>query len=150
MGVFAWLCKNVRMDAPVANKPRVLMLDDEKFLLDLYRIVFERSGYEVTTFDLVDKALSALRSGYAPDVILFDITMPEDKSGYEFLETLNAEGLGKGAMKIALTNEGQEGEMQRLGELGADAHLLKAAYIPSQLAAVVTDSLQTWRSRKSA
>jgi CheY-like chemotaxis protein len=127
-------------------KTKVLLLDDERFLLDLYTIVFEKNGYEVTAYNSADDALGAIRTGYDPDIILFDITMPGGKSGYEFLEILGKEGLAKRSMKIALTNEGQDGEKTRLTELGADGHLLKSAYIPSQLANIVTDMLTAKRS----
>lgn len=134
------------MDTPAGQKTKALILDDEKFLLDMYKVVFERSGYDVSTYSSADDALGALRAGYDPDVIIFDITMPQGRSGYEFLELLGQEGLAKGSMKIALTNEGQDGEKQRLAELGADAHLVKAMYIPSQLASIVTGLLEQKRA----
>jgi CheY-like chemotaxis protein len=121
---------------------RVLLLDDEKLLLLLYKTSFEKSGYEVSSFSDVDSALSAVRAGNDPDVILFDITMPDSRSGYEFIETLRNERLSRHSLKIALTNEGQEGEIVRMGELGADAHILKAKYIPSELVHVVNDMLE--------
>jgi CheY-like chemotaxis protein len=136
----------MHMDEAAKPKNKVLLLDDEKFLLYMYQIVFEKNGYEVLTFSSADEALTALRSGYDPDVILFDVTMPQGRSGYEFLEIMGNEKLGKRSMKIALTNEGQEGEIKRLADLGADAHMLKAAYIPSQLATLVTDLLEKKRA----
>lgn len=126
-------------------KIKVLLLDDEHFLLEMYRIVFERDGYEVTVYDSADDALVALRAGYAPDIILFDIVMPNGRGGYEFLEILMQEGLAQRSMKIALTNEGQDGEIQRLGELGANAHMVKAQFIPSQLATIVSDMYAKWK-----
>lgn len=122
-------------------KRKVLMVDDEKFLLAIYKVAFEKNGYEVTTYYNVDDALSILRAGFDPDVILFDVTMPDSRSGYEFIETVQKEGLNKRGLKIALTNEGQDGEKARLAELDASAHLLKAHYIPSELAAKVTEML---------
>ena len=119
------------------------MLDDEKFLLDIYKISFEKSGYEVSTYYDVDTALGALRKGYDPDVILFDITMPDSRSGYEFIETVQKEQLSKRSLKVALTNEGQKGEKTRIAELGADAHLLKSNFIPSELVTTVTEMLET-------
>src|SRR3990167_5056084 len=110
---------------PNDRKARVLLLDDEKFLVEIYKIKFEKSGYEVSTYYDVDDALKALRKGYEPDVILFDVTMPDSRSGYEFIETVQKEKLAKHCLKVALTNEGQDGEIARLVELGADAHLLK-------------------------
>jgi len=130
-------------------KKKALFLDDEKFLLYMYQIVFEKNNYEVKTYDSADDALDAMRAGYDPDVILFDVTMPQGRSGYEFLEILSREELSKGSMKIALTNEGQEGEKARLAELGADAHLVKAAYIPSQLASIVGDLLEKKAQEKA-
>ncbi len=121
---------------------QVLLLDDEKLLLLLYKTSFEKFGYEASTFYDVDSALAALRSGNDPDVILFDITLPDSRSGYEFIETVRKEGLAKRSLKVALTNEGQEGEVSRMGELGADAHLLKAQYIPSELVKVVGEMLE--------
>ena len=117
------------------------MLDDEKFLLDMYKMSFEKHGYEVSTLYDVDDALKALRSGYDPDVILFDITMPSGKSGYEFIETIKKEGLNSHSLKIALTNQGLDGAKERLAELGADAHLLKTKFIPSEIVTTVTEML---------
>jgi CheY-like chemotaxis protein len=129
-----------------ASKIKILILDDERFLLYMYQIVFEKNGYDVSTYTSADDALAMLRTGYDPDVILFDIVMPQGRSGYEFLEILGREGLAKRSMKIALTNAGQDGEIQRLGELGVDAHMVKAMYIPSQLASIVTELLEKKRS----
>ncbi|MBI5456943.1 response regulator [Candidatus Kaiserbacteria bacterium] len=127
------------------RKIKVLMLDDEQFLLFVYKTAFEKKGYEVTAYHDVDNALKALRGGYVPNVILFDITMPDSRSGYEFIETVYAEKLAKHSLKIALTNEGQDGELKRMGELGADAHFLKAKYIPSEIEAAVAEMLKTKR-----
>ncbi|MEY4747228.1 MAG: hypothetical protein RLZZ416_277 [Candidatus Parcubacteria bacterium] len=129
------------------RKPTVLMLDDEKFLLTIYRLKFEKSGYQVSTYYSTDDALQVLRSGFTPDVILFDITMPDSRSGYEFIEAVQAERLAKRSLKLALTNEGQDAEKSRLADLGADAHLLKANYTPSELVAEVTKRMSAKNAR---
>ena len=49
---------------PSDRKTKVLLLDDEKFLVEIYKIKFEKSGYEVSTYYDVDDALKALRKGY--------------------------------------------------------------------------------------
>ena len=123
------------------QKTQVMMLDDERFLLDLYKASFEKHGYEVSTYYNAEDALRVLREGALPDVILFDITMPDSRSGYEFVEVVQREKLAPHALKIALTNEGQDAEMMRLRELGADGHLLKAKYIPSEIVANVAEML---------
>lgn len=118
------------------------MLDDERFLLEIYKVAFEKRGYEVALYSSSWDALNALRAGYDPDVILFDVTMPESDSGFQFIETVNAERLAKRALKIALTNEGREAAHARLLELGADAHLIKAQFIPSEIVAEVNAMLE--------
>jgi len=125
---------------------RVMMLDDEKFLLGIYKVKFEQRGYEVSSFSSAYDALNALRGGYEPDVMLFDITMPDSPSGYEFLETVQAEKLGTKSVKIALTNEGQDAEKTRLMELGADAHLLKASFTPGELVEKVSEIVRANRA----
>ncbi|RJR14071.1 response regulator [Candidatus Parcubacteria bacterium] len=123
------------------QKTKILMIDDERFLLDIYKTYFEKEEYEVTTSYSADTALDFLRAGLVPDVILFDISIPESKSGYEFLEIVQHEHLATRALKIALTNEGQPGEIARTTELGANAHLIKAEFTPSELVATVTQLL---------
>ncbi len=118
---------------------KVLMLDDERFLLDIYRMAFEKHGAEVIVCRDVDAALAVLRGGFTPNVILFDITMPDSKSGFEFIETVRNQHLADTSLKIALTNSGQDGAIARILELGADAHLLKADYLPAQMVATVTE-----------
>lgn len=128
------------------SKLKILLVDDEKFLLEIYSIKFLKSEFDVFACTSVDEALRALHSGYEPDVILFDITMP-DASGYEFLEGLKHIHLPKHCLKIALTNEGEDAEIDRMKELGADAHLLKARYTASELVSEVR-TLLTKKSRR--
>src|ERR1043166_1770905 len=97
-------------------KAKVMMLDDEKFLLDIYKLSFEKQGYEVVAFHDADDALNAMRKGLKPDVRLFDIAMPNSKSGFEFIESVTKEHLAKHALKISLTNAGQDGQKHRLTE----------------------------------
>lgn len=124
------------------RRTKILLLDDEKMLLTLFRVKFEQQGFDVYTCTDADDALKVLRYGYMPDVILFDITMP-GMSGYEFLETVKKEKLGGSpCLMLALTNEGQDGEIKRILELGADGHLMKAAYLPSELVIVVQEMLK--------
>ncbi len=123
------------------TKSKVLLLDDEKFLLDIYSVKFLKSGYDVFACHSVEEAIASIRRGYTPQAILFDITMP-DESGYVFLQRLAAECPHIHCVKIALTNEGQEGEVRRMRELGADLHLLKANYTPSEIVQVVEGELK--------
>ncbi len=124
-----------------ANKRQVLLLDDEKLLVDIYRQKLEHSGYVVTPFYSGDDALAALRNGYRPDAMLFDITMPEGMSGYEFLDRVQTEQLSPHSVKVVLTNEGQDAEIARVVELGAHAHWLKSELLPIEIVRSLTRML---------
>ena len=119
------------------TKTKVLLVDDEKFLLDVYSIKFLKSGFDVFISTSAREGLEAMHKGYIPDAVLFDINMPE-KSGFEFLEELHSFPWHSSCLKIALTNEGQDAGIERIAELGADAFFLKANYTPAQLVDAVT------------
>lgn len=123
-------------------KPKVLLIDDEKFLLELYSIKFLKNGFDVFSCTSAEEGLNILRRGYEPEAILFDITMPET-NGYEFLEGLRDIHFSKKPLTVALTNEGQVGEKQRTAELGVDAHLIKAQFTAGEVVEKVQALLAT-------
>lgn len=124
------------MEPATENKRSVLIVDDDKFLLDMYGMKLQGEGFAVQTALSVDEALKALRGGFRADVILFDLIMPE-RDGFSFLESLSAENLGGGAIRIALTNESDDATRARAMELGAHLVIVKASMIPSEVVATV-------------
>src|SRR3989344_50242 len=77
---------------PESTQHSVLLLDDDKFLLDMYGMKFGREGFVVQTCFSTRDALNVLRQGFVPDVILFDLVMPGE-DGFAFLQTLRKERL---------------------------------------------------------
>ena len=71
---------------------RVYLVDDDRFLLDLYAVKFKNAGHEVSAFSGGEDLLVALRKDGAipPDVILLDLIMP-GMGGFEALETIRKE-----------------------------------------------------------
>lgn len=116
--------------------PTIVLVDDDKFLLDMYAMKFTQSGFVVHASLSVKDALAALRAGFDADAIVFDLTMPEE-DGYALLQTLASEHLGDGAKKIALSNQSTDEERRKAIELGADDFLIKATMIPSEVVAKI-------------
>jgi DNA-binding response OmpR family regulator len=112
----------------------VYLVDDDRFLLDLYAVKFKNAGHEVTLFSGGEELLNALRKDGAavPDLILLDIIMP-GMTGFETLEALRKESLAKGAKVIFLSNQGQDSDREKAKELGADGYIIKASAIPSEV-----------------
>ena len=119
----------------------VMLLDDERLLLDLYVKGFTDSGYGTVAFTSAQAAITALRTGPSPDVILFDIHIPE-MDGFEFIETVQHENLAGGALMLALTNESKEEDTKRVMELGAAGHFVKSQLSPMDVVAAVEGLLK--------
>lgn len=112
----------------------IYLVDDDRFLLDLYAVKFKNAGHEVTVFGGGEELLSALRKDGAmmPDVILLDVIMP-GMNGFETLEALRKENLAKDAKIIFLTNQGQDSDVEKAKELKANGYIIKASAIPSEV-----------------
>jgi DNA-binding response OmpR family regulator len=54
----------------------IYLVDDDRFLLDMYAVKFKAAGHEVLAFQGGAAALEALRKDPAPDALLLDIVMP--------------------------------------------------------------------------
>jgi len=116
----------------IHTPPNILLVDDDKFLLDMYSMKFVKDGFTVQACLSVNAAMDVLHGGFAPDMILFDLTMPE-RDGYAFLQALSDEHLAGDAKKVALTNESTDTERTKARELGADDFYIKATLIPSEV-----------------
>ena len=112
----------------------VYLVDDDRFLLDLYAVKFKNAGHEVTLFGGGEELLSALRKEGAvvPNIIMLDIIMP-GMTGFETLEALRKENLAQGAKVIFLSNQGQTSDIEKAKSLGADGYIIKASAIPSEV-----------------
>ncbi|MDP6387837.1 MAG: response regulator [Candidatus Pacebacteria bacterium] len=120
------------MKQTTGNKKKIFIIDDDNFLLDMYSVKFKEKGFDVNTCLDTKEALNRLREGLDPDIILFDIVMP-DMDGFDFLKVVNEENLVKDCIKIALTNQWQESNIKKARELGTDDYIVKANTIPSEV-----------------
>ncbi|MDP2648292.1 MAG: response regulator [bacterium] len=110
----------------------VMLVDDDKFLLDMYTTKFTQHGYSVQACVSADDALKLLREGMEPDAVLFDLTMPE-RDGLSFLQEIKDSKLASKTLKIALTNQSSEDEKAKVIALGTDSYIVKATMIPSEV-----------------
>lgn len=115
---------------------RVYLVDDDRFLLDLYSVKFRSAGHEVSVFGSGEDLLTALRKDEtaSPDVILLDLIMP-GIGGFEALETIRKENLAKNAKIVILSNQGQDSDIERAKQFSADGYIIKASAIPSEVLA---------------
>ena len=114
------------------KKHMVLLIDDDQFLLNMYSLKFKNSGFEVETINNASLALTKLREGFIPDVILCDLVMPT-MDGLEFIKKFREERLSPTSAIIVLSNQGQSTDIDKAKELGIDGYIVKASTIPSEV-----------------
>lgn len=113
-------------------KPKVLIVDDDKFLLNMYSLKFNKKGFEVNSAVSGEEAINKIKEGYIPDVILLDIVMPV-MDGFEILDSLKKNNLVPKAQIIMLTNQGQLADIEKAKSFGVNGYIIKATTIPSEV-----------------
>lgn len=113
-------------------KKKVLLVDDDRFLLDMYSLKLGKSGYEVKTSDTTDGALKILHDNFDPDIMLVDVVMP-NMDGLEFVTAVRKENLASRAVIIMLTNQSASEDIARSKKLRVDGYIVKATTIPSEV-----------------
>jgi two-component system, sensor histidine kinase len=113
---------------------RIYLVDDDRFLLDLYATKFKNAGHTVSMFGNGEDLITALKKQDAgtPDAVLLDVIMPGG-GGFEALEQMRREDLADKAKIIMLTNQGQESDVETAKKLGVDGYIIKASAIPSEV-----------------
>ena len=123
-----------------ASGPKVLLVEDDHFLLDMYSMKFAQDGFSVEPCQSVAEAVTALKGGLQPSAVLFDIVMPGE-DGFALLRTLKTDQLAKGACLIALTNQSSDADRKQALDLGADQYVVKASMIPSEVVAMTKECI---------
>ncbi|MSU44706.1 response regulator [Candidatus Nomurabacteria bacterium] len=123
------------------RKNKILIVDDDSFLLDMYALKFSQNNFEVYTAVSGAQAINRLQSEFHPDVMLIDIIMPE-MDGFQMLEKINADKLSPDSIKIILSNKSQQSDIDRGKSLGVAGYLIKANSTPTELVNHVINILE--------
>ena len=123
---------------------KVLIVDYDAFLLDMYSIKFKESGFLVEIAKNGEEAIAKAKS-LNPDVILLDIVMPK-MDGFDVLREIKKDNLAPGAVIFILTNLGQKEDVDRGLKLGASDYIVKAHFTPSEVVAKVRNLLGSKQS----
>ena len=114
------------------DKKKILIVDDDRFLLNMYSLKFEKNGFEVKVAQSAEEAINILKEGFGPAVLLMDLIMPV-MDGFEMYEKIKKDNLASGSIAIMLTNQGLVSDINRAKELGVHGYIVKATTIPSEV-----------------
>ena len=111
----------------LATARRILLVDDEAALVDLFSRALSQEGYEVET--ATDGYEAGVKMAvFKPHLLILDLIMPHINS-FELCTRVKAEPLTQGVHIIAMTGYVEGGNMQRALQSGADICLEKPFHI---------------------
>lgn len=96
-------------------KPKILIIDDEKSIRDIFTLLLEEKGYAVEAAE-TGKAGIAQARAFRPDAVLLDMNLP-DLSGMEAIPRIKE--AGPGAEIIIITAFGTIRNAVEATKLGA-------------------------------
>jgi len=110
---------------------KILIVEDEEYLSDMYRTKFVLEGFEVLVAANGEEGFLMAKKE-KPDLIFLDLVMPI-MNGFQALEAIRNDQETKNLLVVILSNLGQQEELKAGIEKGANAFLIKASLTPNDL-----------------
>ena len=141
------------MSMEKTNKVRVLLIEDEKILADMYRDVFQHEGYDFLTSSNIEIGLSLVEFE-RPDVVLLDLIIPKPENtiaeqGYEFLENIKKNDKISTIPVIVFSNIDTIQDRIKCKEMGAAGFLFKRDVTPEEVVNTVAEVVKRSRAAQN-
>ncbi len=111
-------------------KSKVMIIEDNKILSDMYKFKFSLEWYDVLVENESENAIKEFEK-FKPDIIVLDLMMP-NVNGFEILEKIRLE-LKSDCKILILSNLSEQKERDRAMDLWADKFILKSSIAPKDL-----------------
>ena len=115
----------------LSTKKKILIVEDEELLLEMYREVFEKEGFQVSSATTGKEAVRVAEKE-KPDFVLLDILLPEE-NGIYFLEQRKLQPSLAAIPVVAFSNFDESNIKKRAFELGVKDYIIKTNYIPQEV-----------------
>lgn len=113
------------------DKIKVLIVEDDTMILDMYVHKFEQEGFAVFHLDRGDGVVE-LAANEQPNIILLDVIMP-GMDGFAVLQELKANNQTKNIPVVMLTNLGQDEDRTKGLTMGAIGYIIKSNMTPGDV-----------------
>ncbi|MCX6790646.1 MAG: response regulator [Candidatus Gribaldobacteria bacterium] len=123
------------------NKGRILLIEDEENLINIYRDFFESNDYTLTVTKDIKEAMG-LTELEKPDVVLLDVIIPKEENniitlvseqGYNYLAMVKNNPKTKDIPIVVFTNLDTSQDRQKSQEMGAAAYIFKRDCTPKEV-----------------
>jgi DNA-binding response OmpR family regulator len=126
---------------PASDHVRVLLIEDDRAVSEMYRFKLEQDGYEVTVASDGETGLELARRS-PPDLLFLDIRLP-NMDGFAVLEALRADPVTEGLPVVILSNFGERELIDRGYKLGILEYLIKSQATPAEVAGGVRSWIES-------
>ncbi len=122
----------------IAQKPKILIIDDDPTLRRLVQVVFEREGFDTS---LASEGSEGVRLALMnpPNIIILDI-MTEGLHGFEVCKMLRANSNMRQTAIIIVSGKSYKPDIDRAMELGADSYVVKP-FSPKELLKIAIEHM---------
>jgi DNA-binding response OmpR family regulator len=112
-----------------AKKKKILLIEDEKILSEMYKQKFTQAGFEVFSSSESKEGLEMAKKE-KPDLIILDILLPRE-NGITFLKWMKEEPEISSIPVMVFSNYDDPKTKKEARELGVKDYLIKANYTPN-------------------
>ena len=104
----------------------VLIVEDDIYMVRAYVMKLDKEdGVKVESVSNGEEASEFIKKNKPVDLVMLDLMLPK-KSGFDVLKEMKENKLWKGVSVVILSNLGQQEDISRGKELGADDYIIKA------------------------
>ncbi|NOQ68199.1 response regulator [Patescibacteria group bacterium] len=122
------------------KKTKVLIIEDDSYISDMYRIKFESENFETVVASNGIEGIKFLEKA-VPDIILLDVVMPKI-DGFSVLKEIKKDPKLDKIPVVLLTNLSQKENVERGFALGASSYIIKAHFTPSEVVEKIKEVLK--------
>jgi two-component system chemotaxis response regulator CheY len=109
---------------------KVLIVEDDESLRDVYKEIFEKEGFTVEIANNGVEGIAKVRE-FVPDAVILDIVMPK-MSGFDVLKAMREDDKLKKVPVVIITNVYADSQ-DLIQNWGVSFVLLKTDYTPGQI-----------------
>lgn len=118
---------------------KILIVEDEKILSEMYKFKLGKEGFEVTLAMEVDEAI-ALAKKQKPDLVVLDVLLPKESGINYLIKTREMDDL-KTVPVLVLSNFDDNQTRADAMKYGAKDYLIKSNHDPKEIVAKIKELL---------
>ncbi len=127
---------------------RVLFVEDDPFIVDIYANQFKREGYQVDIAGDTKMALEKIRNTY-PDLVVLDIKIPKERGGaavenegWELMKVIRSDPKTQNLKVIVASNDSEEISRNNIFHFKILKYFLKIQTTPEEIINAVREILK--------